>query len=73
MPPPDSGVGSLESPKHAGKEQQQEATQPPPVPTPVTKPGPQPLKAMGQFGAEGEDTSAPGPGVEAMGSQFRFV
>lgn len=75
--PPDSGVGSLESPKHPAKEQQQEAAPPPTAPTPAPKTGPQPLRAMEPFGGEGVDPPAtparPRPEAEASGSHFRFV
>ncbi|XP_042889792.1 TRAF3-interacting protein 1-like isoform X2 [Penaeus japonicus] len=41
---PDSGVGSLESPKHGPKEAE------PPDRLPSSKPGPQPMKAVEMFG-----------------------
>ncbi|XP_050691834.1 TRAF3-interacting protein 1-like isoform X3 [Eriocheir sinensis] len=70
--PPDSGVGSLESPKHPAKEQQQEAAPPPAAPTPAPKAGPQPLRALEPFGGEDGDTPALAqPEAEASGSQFR--
>ncbi|KAK7068294.1 intraciliary transport [Halocaridina rubra] len=51
--PPDSGVGSLESPKHA---QQQQERSSPPTRAASSKLGPQPLRALEQFG---EEASAP--------------
>lgn len=53
--PPDSGVGSLDSPKHSPKEQETlpEASTP--------KPGPQPLRAMEQFSEGAPPTPPPLP------------
>ncbi|KAK8382773.1 hypothetical protein O3P69_011368 [Scylla paramamosain] len=64
--PPDSGVGSLESPKHAAKEQEG----PPTAPTP--RPGPQPLRAMEPFKEGTNMTTEPVmPETETPGSQFK--
>lgn len=52
--PPDSGVGSLDSPKHSSKEESL-----PMAPTP--KPGVQPLRALEQFGEGSPPTSPPLP------------
>ncbi|XP_071534819.1 uncharacterized protein IFT54 isoform X2 [Panulirus ornatus] len=53
LEPPDSGVGSLDSPKHSPKERENL----PMVATP--KPGPQPLRAMEQFSEGALPTSPP--------------
>ncbi|XP_068214872.1 TRAF3-interacting protein 1 isoform X3 [Palaemon carinicauda] len=57
LEPPDSGVGSLESPKHPPDQEQQDS---PAVSAPASaaKSGPQPLRALEPFG---DDPSAPSP------------
>lgn len=66
--PPDSGVGSLESPKHPAKEQEG----PPTAPTP--RPGPQPLRAMEPFKEGTNMTNEPlMPDTEIPGSQSKLV
>ncbi|XP_045114187.1 TRAF3-interacting protein 1-like isoform X3 [Portunus trituberculatus] len=64
--PPDSGVGSLESPKHAAKEQEG----PPTAPTP--RPGPQPLRALEPFKEGTNMTTEPVmPETETPGNQSK--
>ncbi|XP_066956424.1 TRAF3-interacting protein 1 isoform X2 [Macrobrachium rosenbergii] len=59
MEAPDSGVGSLESPKHPPDQGQQDSSETnAPTPTSASKSGPQPLRALEHFG---EDPSAPSP------------
>ncbi|MPC31706.1 hypothetical protein E2C01_025004 [Portunus trituberculatus] len=66
--PPDSGVGSLESPKHAAKEQEG----PPTAPTP--RPGPQPLRALEPFKEGTNMTTEPVmPETETPGNQSKLV
>ncbi|XP_064108839.1 TRAF3-interacting protein 1-like isoform X3 [Macrobrachium nipponense] len=56
---PDSGVGSLESPKHPPDQEQQDSSETnAPTPTSASKSGPQPLRALEHFG---EDPTAPSP------------
>lgn len=50
---PDSGVGSLESPKHGPKEAE------PPDRLPSARPGPQPMKAIEMFGGSEAGVEVP--------------